>query len=161
MHTHVTCTRRLTFEAGHRVYGHESKCSNLHGHSYKVVLTACGPIDSIGRVIDFSVLKQRIGSWIDEYLDHAFLVFIDDTEARRALEQIAGQKIFVMASNPTAENIARYFLEEVCPALLTDAEVLVTKVVVHETENCHATATLSVVRNGQQPAAEVEELKTA
>ena len=32
----LTCTRRLQFCAGHRVYGHESKCANVHGHNLAV-----------------------------------------------------------------------------------------------------------------------------
>ena len=57
----VTCTRRLCFEAGHRVYGHESKCANLHGHSYKVERGLRSGAGRVGRVIDFSVLKEKIG----------------------------------------------------------------------------------------------------
>src|SRR5262249_14498003 len=54
----VTCTRLLQFDAGHRVYQHEGKCANLHGHRYTAEITAqAEALDKIGRVIDFSVLK--------------------------------------------------------------------------------------------------------
>ena len=53
----ITCTRRIQFCAGHRVMGHEGKCRNLHGHNYVVFVTAqADELDSVGRVIDFSVL---------------------------------------------------------------------------------------------------------
>lgn len=52
------------------------------------------------------------------------------------------QKVFVMPYNPTAENMARYLLDAVCPKLLQDSEVVVRRVTIWETENCYAEATL-------------------
>ena len=80
-----TITRRLEFDAGHRVFGHESKCATLHGHRYVVEVTAqAAKLDSVGRVIDFSVLKERIGAWLDEKWDHNVIVFEQD-EAKKFL----------------------------------------------------------------------------
>jgi hypothetical protein len=55
----VLAIRRIPFAAGHRVFQHESKCRNLHGHNYVAVLHARADagLDALGRVIDFSVLK--------------------------------------------------------------------------------------------------------
>ena len=50
-----TITRRLEFDAGHRVYQHESKCNHVHGHRYVVEVEATGTLDGLGRIIDFSV----------------------------------------------------------------------------------------------------------
>jgi 6-pyruvoyltetrahydropterin/6-carboxytetrahydropterin synthase len=138
----LTCTRRLTFEAGHRVYLHESKCANLHGHSYKIEIEASAPeLDDIGRIIDFSVLKSAVGGWIDDKWDHGFLLFEDDNVAFTSVTSMSSsQKVFVLPYNPTAENIARYLLEVVCPSVLTGTGVTVNRVVVHETENCKAEA---------------------
>ena len=62
----ITATRRLQFAAGHRVHGHEGKCRHLHGHNFVVFLTAAAEnLDAVGRVIDFGVLKERIGGWIE------------------------------------------------------------------------------------------------
>lgn len=36
----ISCTRRLTFAAGHRVWKHEGKCAHPHGHNYVVEVTA-------------------------------------------------------------------------------------------------------------------------
>lgn len=136
----VTCTRRIQFCAGHRVYNHESKCRNLHGHNYVALFTADAPLDSLGRVIDFSVLKERIGGWIDFNWDHGFLVWEDDTEALFAVGSIPGQKVYQMPYNPTAENMAKYLLERICPGLLEGTGVRVTGVRIWETENCYAEA---------------------
>ena len=83
MEKNITAVRRLQFCAGHRVHLHESKCNNPHGHNYVIYLHAVADdnqLDSLGRVIDFGVLKQKIGSWIDEFWDHGFIYFIDDKE---------------------------------------------------------------------------------
>ncbi|MCB1134829.1 MAG: 6-carboxytetrahydropterin synthase [Chlamydiia bacterium] len=140
----ISCTRRLHFCAGHRVMGHENKCATPHGHNYFVYLTAqAEALDSIGRVIDFSVLKDTVGGWIDTHWDHTFLVYEKDVEVLRLLQQMPGSKQpFVCPFNPTAENIASYLLKRVCPDLLAGSGVTVTRVRIDETENCFAEARL-------------------
>lgn len=72
-------TKKLEFDAGHRVLGHESKCAHLHGHRYVAEITVSSPsLDSISRVIDFSVVKKLVGSWIDETWDHNILLHMKD-----------------------------------------------------------------------------------
>lgn len=144
----ITCTRLLGFDAGHRVYGHESKCSHAHGHRYTVEIEARAPqtehgTDKLGRVIDFSVLKQRVGGWIDEMWDHGFIVKDGDplVAMLALLPGCAGgacQKYYVMAVNPTAENLAAHLGAAIIPGLLDDTEVEVIRVRVWETPNCFA-----------------------
>jgi len=136
----VTCTRRIQFCAGHRVYNHESKCRNLHGHNYVAFFTAEAPLDDIGRVIDFSVLKDRIGGWLDKWWDHGFVLWEHDAEAIGVVSSMPGQKLYLMPANPTAENMAAYLLEHICPMVLEGTSVTVTDVRVWETENCYADA---------------------
>lgn len=143
MSTIITCTRRIQFCAGHRVHGHESKCRNLHGHNYVVLFEAQAPrLDSLGRVIDFSVLKDRIGGWIEAKWDHGCIIWVDDIEATQAMQLMKDQKVYQLPLNPTAENMAAYLLERVCPAVLNGTGVTVVKVTLWETENCAAEARL-------------------
>jgi 6-pyruvoyltetrahydropterin/6-carboxytetrahydropterin synthase len=90
-------------------------------------------------VIDFSVIKDVVCSWIDEYLDHGFLVYKQDSELLEALRKLEDSKIYVMDKNPTAENIAKLLLEK-ANQLLTHYPVLCEQVTVQETVNCFATA---------------------
>ncbi len=137
----IECTRRIQFCTGHRIWGHENKCAYLHGHNYVAFFHATAPeLDEIGRVIDFSVLKTRLGGWIEEHWDHGFLLHRDDREAIAAVTRIPDQKLFLMDANPTAENMARYLLETVAPRELEGLGVEVVKVVLWETENCFAEA---------------------
>jgi 6-pyruvoyltetrahydropterin/6-carboxytetrahydropterin synthase len=149
MTNHLSCVRRLHFCAGHRVAGHENKCRNLHGHNYVVYIhaeTLLG-LDSVGRVVDFSVLKETIGGWIDTNWDHGFILWMDDMQARLCVEALAGQKVYQLPSNPTAENLAAYLLDHVCDELFGSYFKLkgfrIYKVVVEETENCSAEVSVS------------------
>jgi len=135
-----TCTRRIQFCSGHRVQGHENKCRNLHGHNYVVFITACGMLDDLGRVIDFGVIKEKVGGWIDENWDHGFVLGEDDHQARAVIGGMVGQKLYIMPHNPTAEWMADFLLYDVCPDVLDGTGVRVDKVVLWETENCYATA---------------------
>lgn len=139
----ITCTRLIQFCAGHRVVGHENKCANVHGHNYtaEIYAQALG-LDSIGRVIDFSVLKERVGGWIDEHLDHTFIASPEeDEDLVVAIEEINNKRVYFLPSNPTAENIASHLLNVICPTVMKDTGVEVVKIVLWETPNCHATVT--------------------
>jgi 6-pyruvoyltetrahydropterin/6-carboxytetrahydropterin synthase len=140
----VSCVRKVHFCAGHRVMNHESKCATAHGHNYYVHLYAEAPhLDALGRVIDFSVLKGKIGGWIEEHWDHTFLVCKDDLSLIDALKHLPRKKEpFICPFNPTAEEMALYLLNVICPQQLQGTSVVITKVVVYETDNCYAIAEL-------------------
>ena len=61
----VRITRRLEIDSGHRLMKHEGKCRNYHGHRYVFEATVEGPgLDEVGRIVDFSVIKERLGGWL-------------------------------------------------------------------------------------------------
>ena len=148
----IQATRRLQFCTGHRLLGHEGPCRFVHGHNYVVLLSAQAAeptpaeakhagLDSVGRVVDFAVLKERLGGWIDKYWDHQFLVNKIDSSMIAFLEAEA-QPYFVFPINPTAEAMAQYLLDVVGPMVLGDTGVRLVRVELWETENCHAVASL-------------------
>jgi len=138
----LTVTRRIPFCAGHRLIGHEGKCRHLHGHNYVEFLTAAtGGLDHVGRVVDFSVLKERIGEWIDQHWDHSFIVNEADSALRDFL-RTTSQPHHCMGVNPTAENMADHILRVVGPSVLEGTGVHLVKVELWETENCCAVAVL-------------------
>jgi 6-pyruvoyltetrahydropterin/6-carboxytetrahydropterin synthase len=140
--------RRIQFCSGHRLVGHESKCSHLHGHNY-VAMIHCeaDQLDGVGRVVDFSCIKDVIGNWIDEQWDHGMILHQDDPNAHAIatanLGGVGRQKLYLMAVNPTAENMAAHLLQ-VGNQLFERAHysVRVVKVVLWETENCFAEVTV-------------------
>ena len=134
----ITATRRIQFCSGHRVYEHESKCRNIHGHNYVVFITAeADELDNLGRVIDFSVLKAKVGGWIDDNWDHGFIAFREDVSAVGIIQDI-GTKLYLMNENPTAENMALHLLNDICPVLMKGTGVKITKITLWETENVYA-----------------------
>jgi len=143
MTTVISCVRRIQFCCGHRVHRHESKCANLHGHNYVAFFHAVAPgLDELGRVIDFSVLKARLGEWIDTKWDHGFVLWNEDAPALGAMTMMPAQKLYLMPSNPTAENMALHLLHDIAPVLMEGTGVQVTRVVLWETENCYVDVSL-------------------
>lgn len=140
----VTAARRLEWDSGHRVLRHESKCRTLHGHRYAAeVVVAAESLDEVGRVVDFGVIKQKVGTWIDDHWDHACLVNKDDTAlldfCYADVREKDARPPYVFPGEPTAENIAKELLAKAATLLASDG-VRVIRVVVWETPNCYAEA---------------------
>lgn len=123
-------TRVFYAEMAHRLHGHEGKCQHLHGHSYRIEVTVSGPLDSLGRVIDFSVLKDGIGGWIAKVLDHGTTLAESDPLA--PLLSKDGTKLLLVPYAPSAENLANLIAEM---AQQLHQDVKVTAVRVWETEH--------------------------
>ncbi len=135
----TTCTRILEIDAGHRLLKHEGKCRHVHGHRYRFEITCSAMLDDVGRVLDFSVIKEVIGGWLDETIDHGFIAQDGDPIIEWLTAQ--GMKMCVVNFSPTAENLAEWVLTR-ANQLLADRWIKVTRVVCHETPNSWATATL-------------------
>ena len=65
-------TRRLEFDAGHRIANHASLCRHLHGHRYAIevtvngsVVTASGDAEQ-GMVADFGSIKALTNKHVVE-----------------------------------------------------------------------------------------------
>lgn len=139
----ASCTRRIEFDAAHRVQGHEGKCRNLHGHRYSIEATfAARELDDLGRVVDFGVIKTVLGGWIDDNWDHTTILFDKDATLGGAISAQTGQRIFYLPTNPTAENMAEYLLHTVCPQLFAQLPIRCITIRLYETPNCYAEATL-------------------
>jgi 6-pyruvoyltetrahydropterin/6-carboxytetrahydropterin synthase len=133
----ITATRYHDISCGHRVYGHESKCANLHGHNYRVTFTVGGDLDSLGRVLDFSVIKSRLCIWLEDNWDHKFILWEQDPAVSTL--QTLDPTVITVPFNPTAENLGQFLLDVVGPAQLagTGCELLVVDI--EETRKCSAT----------------------
>ncbi|MFO0923076.1 MAG: 6-carboxytetrahydropterin synthase [Pirellulales bacterium] len=138
--------RRIKFCAGHRLHQHGGKCEHFHGHNYVADFFVQGDQqDAVGRVVDFAELKTRFKGWLDEFWDHSFLIHVDDLNAKQALEMVKPSRYFVMPYNPTAENMAKYLLEEVCPKILVGTGGRAVRVRIWETDESYAEASLDAV----------------
>ncbi|MET0155712.1 MAG: 6-carboxytetrahydropterin synthase [Rickettsiales bacterium] len=138
----VECSRRFDIDVGHRLRGHESKCAHLHGHRYGIEAHFVAPtLDNIGRTVDFGVIKERLGAWLDAHWDHGLILCEEDKAIGDAIcGALPFQRLYYLPYNPTAENMARYLLHDVCPALFKNEPYACVRVTVHETPNCSAVA---------------------
>jgi 6-pyruvoyltetrahydropterin/6-carboxytetrahydropterin synthase len=111
------------FSSAHQLRGYKGKCENLHGHNYKIEIFARGrELDNIGLLVDFVELKQAADD-IVFYLDH---------------KNINELPPFDEEFNPSAENLARYILENIA-ARVGDDRVQIYKVRCYETPTSVAT----------------------
>lgn len=106
-------TRRLEFDAGHRIPNHNSQCKHLHGHRYAIEITLTGDVVTTegasdqGMVMDFSDVKRIAKERVVDAWDHAFLVYRGDQVVLDFLQTLSGHKTVVLDVIPTAENLAR------------------------------------------------------
>lgn len=112
-----------TFSAGHALRGYKGKCENVHGHNYRIQITLEGPeLDNIGLLVDFTHIKKVTRELIAR-LDHQF---INDLEPFTTV-------------NPSAENMAKYFFEELSQQLKgIPPGAMVKDVVIWETDTARA-----------------------
>ena len=135
----ITASRYHDFSTGHRVYGHESKCAHLHGHNYRIHFTVeAVQLDNVGRVMDFSAIKEHLCYWLEENWDHKFLVWDQDPFAN-ALKELDNDGTVVVNFNPTAENMGQYLIDVVGPSQLAGTGVKLVNVNIEETRKCNVT----------------------
>lgn len=95
--TVIKVTKRFTFDAAHFLPNHKGKCSNMHGHTYRLDVTVVRENESLiqngsdeGMVIDFSDLKAIVKDEVINKMDHKVLneVFSFRTTAENMAEYI-------------------------------------------------------------------------
>lgn len=139
-------TRRLEFDAGHRIPDHASQCRHLHGHRYALEITLSGEVIDVagradtGMVMDFGEVKTLANQHLVGIWDHAFLVYRDDTAVRGFLESLPNHKTVVLDCVPTAENLAREAFR-ILDAVYQDKfgnHLQLQQIRLYETPNCWA-----------------------
>ncbi|KON80713.1 6-carboxytetrahydropterin synthase QueD [Azoarcus sp. PA01] len=141
-------TRRLEFDAGHRIPDHASQCRHLHGHRYAIEITLWGDIiDAAGEavngmVMDFGDVKRIARTHVVDRWDHAFLVYRGDSAVVDFLATMPAHKTVVLDSVPTAENLASeaFRILDSCYRDLYGNHLRLERVRLYETPNCWADA---------------------
>jgi 6-pyruvoyltetrahydropterin/6-carboxytetrahydropterin synthase len=141
-------TRRLEFDAGHRIPDHKSQCRHLHGHRYAIEITLAGEIiqrdgdAANGMVMDFSDVKTLASAHLVDAWDHAFLVYVGDTLVVQFLQSLPDHKTVLLDCIPTAENLAQLAFG-ILDAVYRDTygnHLRLQQVRLYETPNCWADA---------------------
>ena len=142
----LTITRKLEFDAGHRIPDHKSQCRNLHGHRYTLLITLVGAVidqegqSDNGMVMDFSDIKALAKTHLVDLWDHAFLVYRGDALVREFLDSLPDHKTVVLDCIPTVENLARTAFDILKNVYLDQFNTGLTldKITLYETPNCWA-----------------------
>ena len=133
--------REIDFCYGHRLLGYQGKCQHLHGHNGRALITIqASELDGRGMVLDFSEIKRTVSRWIDQHFDHRMLLHRDDPLV--PLLKGAGEPLFLMSVNPTAENMARLISQ-----VAADHGLPVVEVRLWETPRCFATYAADAARD--------------
>ena len=141
-------TRRLEFDAGHRIPHHESQCRHLHGHRYAIEVTVSGDVivddrdPEQGMVADFGGIKAVVQHHIVAPWDHAFLAYARDRAVLDFLATLPGHRTVTFEAPPTAEHLAATALRILAPAFAAayGERLHVEQVRIYETPNCWADA---------------------
>jgi len=112
------------FASAHALRNYKGRCENVHGHNWKVRVVIEGEtLDQTGMLVDFLDVKSLLGEILDR-IDHQFLNEIPPFDV----------------VNPSAENIAEYFYQQMTGRLDgTPVPVRIREVKIWETEIQSAT----------------------
>jgi len=107
-------TKKFEFEAAHQLPWHKGKCSQLHGHTYKLEVSIAGELNKDGVVMDFGEIKDIVQEKVISKLDHSYLNDV--------------------IQNPTAENLITWIAEQIEKPIQEKAAKLY-KIKLYETTN--------------------------
>lgn len=150
--TEFAITRRLEFDAGHRIPDHKSLCRHVHGHRYVLELTLVGRLDQTpgsperGMVMDFGDVKRIAWEHLVGHWDHAFLAWRDDPVAKAITAALPDHRTVLLDEIPTAENLARIAFTTLVPHFHAcyGRDLRLARVRIFETPNCWADFPLEI-----------------
>ncbi len=107
-----------SFDSAHFLKDYDGKCSNLHGHRWRVVVEVkqeklSEEKQTRGMVFDFSDLKKLIKGMCDD-LDHS-LIYEKGSLKEKTIEALNEEnfRMIEVPFRPTAENFSQYFYKEI------------------------------------------------
>lgn len=125
-------TKEVYFCYGHRLMNHSGKCRNLHGHSVKASITIKHEqLNEQGMVCDFSDVSMCVEKFIEQQLDHNFLLHRNDPIIP-LLEQ-NNERYMALSEHPTAEVLAKMIYQH-----MQHSGFKVDQVVLWETASANA-----------------------
>ncbi|HRP02316.1 MAG TPA: 6-carboxytetrahydropterin synthase [Candidatus Kapabacteria bacterium] len=134
--------KEYRWEMSHRLPFHKGPCKNIHGHSYKMIVSVEGNLNSNSMVIDYYDLDNIMKPLIDS-LDHSFLCDKDD---KLMMEFLAsnGFKYFTMPYVTTSENIVTFIIDTIKEEFQKYDNLISLSVAVYETIDAFAKRTINL-----------------
>ena len=105
-------TKEIYFCYGHRLMHHQGKCKNLHGHSVKAAISIQqSELNEQSMVCDFADVRECVEAYIDDVLDHNFLLHKDDPIIPMLKQQ--NERFLAIDEHPTAEVLSKMIYQYV------------------------------------------------
>lgn len=110
--------KEFSFDMAHMLDGHDGKCQNLHGHTYKLQVEVTGNLHlegaKRGMVMDYSDLKALVKQHILDPMDHAFIYDLQSDKETKVAQLLIDldSKVYGIPSRTTAEEMAKYMFEK-------------------------------------------------
>ena len=131
----ISITKKIEFEAAHRISNYPGPCSEIHGHTYKLEVTVSGLISpKTDLVMDFKSLKEILQKTVIARVDHT-LILKSSRENQTIFSSYPG-KITWMESEPTAEQMLLWMVSAITPHLPSGVSLL--KLKLYETSGSFA-----------------------
>jgi len=111
---------------------HPGKCRHLHGHSVKAAISIeQETLNEQGMVCDFADIRECVETYIDQHLDHNFLLHKDDPLIPALMEN--NERFWALDEHPTAEVLSKMIFQH-----LKETGFNVSQVVLWETASAYA-----------------------
>jgi 6-pyruvoyl tetrahydropterin synthase/QueD family protein len=136
----IRITKEFKFEMAHALHGYDGLCKNIHGHSYKLLVTVKGEIKNNpgnakdGMVLDFDILKSIVKPEIIKKYDHSLV--LNGNSSHAEIDLSAFEKVFFLPYQPTSENLVADFALKIKSKLPEGIELY--KVILSETATSFA-----------------------
>lgn len=110
--------KEFSFDMAHMLDGHDGKCQNLHGHTYKLQVEVTGNLHldgaKRGMLMDYSDLKALVKQHILDPMDHAFIYDLQSEKETKVAQLLMDldSKVYGIPSRTTAEEMAKYMFEK-------------------------------------------------
>ena len=124
-------TKEFRFEMAHVLSNYNGPCGNLHGHSYRLLVTLEDTKLKDGMVLDLTEIKKIVNDKIVSKMDHALAINANtNDEFEQFLMMLCinhKKKVVLFPFRTTAENMSKWIYDEL-------SEILnISKITLYET----------------------------
>ena len=139
----IRVTKEFSFDMAHALFGYDGPCKNIHGHTYRLLVTIRGKVlnevnhPKDGMLLDFGWLKKIVNDRIISQYDHALLLNENIPVKQKEDLVLVTEKIQFVPYQPTCENLLLAIKKELTEAFKAD-DFELFKVKLYETPTSYA-----------------------
>jgi 6-pyruvoyltetrahydropterin/6-carboxytetrahydropterin synthase len=125
----IRVAKIFEFEMAHALWNYQGQCHNIHGHSYKLIVTVIGtPVNKLqdpqdGILIDFNDLENIVQKKVIHIFDHTLALSSETAENLITVLTSSFDRVVLLPFQPTCENLVSYFAEKLLPDLNSNVKL--------------------------------------